>query len=104
VWIDARNFLEVRKEREMRTADGTSKLVSTYYRDYRDFDGLQIPCIIETRRGETDVVDRIVIERVALNPDLAEREFSKPGTPVRRHGVVVDVEPGTPARAAAPGR
>ncbi len=106
VWIDARTFLDIRSEREVRSQDGTTRLVSTYYRDYRTFGGVQIPCIIETRRGggEGGVADRLIIERVALNPAFDQREFSKPGTPVRRNGAVVNIEPGMPARSAAPGR
>ena len=99
VWVDARSFLEVKMDRPARGPSGARGQVAIFYRNYKEFDGLWIPCVIETSRGSGDIADRIVIERVALNPPLADREFAKPGMPVRRKGVVIDVEP-TPATAS----
>jgi hypothetical protein len=104
VWVDARSYLEVRMDRETRTPSGAHGQVSVFYRNYREFEGLQIPCVIETSRGSGGIADRIVIDRVALNPPLTDREFAKPGMPVRRKGVVIDIEPGAPAGVRQPER
>ena len=79
VWVDAQTFLEVRYDRTVSTAGGASKTVSVVYRDYKDTDGLKIPSIIETGVGAGVRPDRMVIERVALNPRLEARTFTMPG-------------------------
>lgn len=96
VWIDARSFLEVKADRESRGTSGAANAVAVFYRDYREFGGLQIPCVIETSRGPAGSADRLVIERVSLNPPLDDREFTKPGMPVRRKAVTIDIEPVPP--------
>ena len=48
VWVDAETFLEVRHDREFRAANGRPSVVTVFYRDYRAFEGLQIPVTVET--------------------------------------------------------
>jgi outer membrane lipoprotein-sorting protein len=91
VWVDAESFLDVKWQRDGRTAAGRPVTVSMHYRNYHDFAGLQIPLIIETDTAAGRVGDRLVIEKVALNPPLPDRQFEKPGVPgLRRKGVTVD--------------
>jgi hypothetical protein len=89
VWIDAQSFLETKIEGQPRTLDGLSHPVEVYYRDYRPVNGLQIPHVLETKvlpvaqPGakviQTPVpVERIVIDKVEVNPKLNESLFSKP--------------------------
>jgi hypothetical protein len=79
VWVDAATFLEVRYDRPApAAADGTSRTVSVMYRDYKTTDGLQIPTLIETGVGPGAAPDKMVIERVVLNPRLEARAFSEP--------------------------
>jgi hypothetical protein len=88
VWIDAQTFLETKIEGAPRRMDGTQHPVETYFRDYRTVEGLQIPFILETRvlpvtkttLGFRDVPvppERILVEKVIVNPKLDEALFAK---------------------------
>jgi hypothetical protein len=89
VWIDAKTFLEAKIEGQPRRLDGAWHPVDVYYRDYRAVNGLQIPFVLETNvlpvgrtaLGFKDVpvpVERISIERVAVNPHFDPSAFSRP--------------------------
>ncbi len=89
VWIDAESFLETKIEGAPRKLDGKMHPVEVYYRDYRKVDGLQIPFILETRvlpleNAGSRVNDarvppeKIVIDKVVINPKLDASRFSKP--------------------------
>jgi hypothetical protein len=88
VWVDAKTFLEIRYDRPVPAAGaaltpdpaGASRTVSVVYRDYKTFEGLKIPSIIETGVKAGNTPDRMVIEQVVLNPHLDARTFSEPGT------------------------
>jgi hypothetical protein len=105
VWIDAQTFLELRYDRESVNAQGRTIVSSVYFADYRAVEGLRLPFTIETGTADGKARDRLVIERVALNPPLDDRAFAKPGAgEPRRRGVLVDtrsaaqVGPKPPAR------
>jgi hypothetical protein len=87
VWVDAKTFLETKIDGQPRTLDGTEHPVEVYYRDYRTVDGLQIPFVLETRvlpvgknalglRDTPVPPEKIIIERVTVNPKLDEKLFS----------------------------
>jgi hypothetical protein len=89
VWIDAQTFLEAKIEGQPRRLDGTDHPVEIYFRDYRPVKGLQIPYVLETKVlpvGKTSLglndppvpAEKIVIETVTVNPNLADARFSKP--------------------------
>lgn len=89
LWIDAETFLETKVEGEPRRLDGRMHPVEIYYRDYRAVDGLQIPFLLETRvlpvenassrvKEPAIPVERIVVEKVTINPRLEASRFSKP--------------------------
>jgi len=88
VWVDAETFLEAKSKGQPSRLDGIEHPVDVYYRDYRAVDGLRIPFLIETRvlpigrnalgLGDTPVPpERIVIDKVVVNPRLEEKLFSK---------------------------
>jgi hypothetical protein len=104
VWVDAETFLEIRYDRPAggpglaapsgvgaESAAGPSaaaavgaraavgRTVSVVYRDYNTTDGLKIPSLIETGVAPGAQPDRMVIERVVLNPPLNQQTFSMPG-------------------------
>jgi hypothetical protein len=93
VWIDAQNFLDIKSDREARSASGHAGAVSVYYRNYQAVDGLPIPMMIETGAGSGMTPDKMVIDKVMLNPPLADRLFALPTT-----------SPGHSATAASAGR
>jgi len=89
VWIDAQSFLEAKIEGQPRRMDGEYRPVEVYYHDYRPVNGLLIPYVLETRvlpltqkalglRNTPVPPEKIVIEKVAVNPKLDESLFSKP--------------------------
>jgi outer membrane lipoprotein-sorting protein len=91
VWIDAQTFLDIRYDRTTRHSLGQSGTVSVFYRNYRAFEGLQIPLSIETASAPGKPPSKLVIDKVVLNPRLADHAFDKPRLPAsRRNGVVVD--------------
>ena len=88
VWVDAQTFLETKMEGQPRRLDGTDHPVEVYYRDYRNVDGLQIPFLLETRvlsvgknslglRDTPVPPEKIVIEKVVVNPKVDEKLFSQ---------------------------
>lgn len=89
VWIDAKTFLEAKIEGTPRRLDGLEHPVEIYYRDYRTVDGLQIPFVLETKvlpvagpakgvRQTNFPSEKIVIDKVEVNPKLDASLFSKP--------------------------
>jgi hypothetical protein len=89
VWIDAQTYLETKIEGQPRRLDGIYHPVEIYYRDYRPVNGLQVPFILETRvlpvgqeakRPKVAVIptEKIIVEKVEINPKLDESLFSKP--------------------------
>ena len=83
LWIDAKSFLDIRCD---RVVDGPGpaglprKVVTLLYRDYKTFDGLKMPAVIETSGDAHSPPDRMVIERVLLNPPLGPWAFVNPAT------------------------
>ncbi len=94
VWIDAKTFLESKIEGTPRKLDGLEHPVEIYFSDYRTVDGLQIPFVLETKvlplkagqvKGAVPAVansnfpvEKIVIDKVEVNPKLDASLFSKP--------------------------
>ena len=102
VWVDAQTFLEIRYDRTSYNLAGVPGTVSVFYRDYRSIDGLQIPSVLEIGTGSGKAPDKMVIEKIALNPPLDDRVFARPGRPSRRHSVTI--EPPAPAAGGTPMR
>jgi hypothetical protein len=93
VWIDAKTFLEAKVEGQPRRLDGKMHPVEIYYHDYRQVSGLQIPFELETKVLPVDnpatkikerpvAPEKIVIDKVEVNPKLDASHFSKPTTDV----------------------
>jgi len=80
IWIDAETFLELRSDRPSTSPASRGAPVSVYYRDYRSVEGLMIPLTIEIPAADGRGSERLVLEKVALNPDLPEQTFSKPAS------------------------
>jgi hypothetical protein len=89
VWIDAQTFLETKIEGQPRRLDGKLHPVEVYYRDYRPIKGLQIPFVMETkvlpvatagqgRKESSFPPEKIIVEKVVVNPNLEESRFLKP--------------------------
>jgi hypothetical protein len=101
IWIDVKTNLDIRLDRPATTLLAPGKPVSVYYADYRRENGLQIAHSIETRanagRAVSDAADKLIIERVLVNPKLDTIAFSPPARPLRRgSGAVVRIPGDTP--------
>ncbi len=77
-WIDAHSFLDVKMEGTPRQLDGKPHVVSVFLRDYRTVNGLQIPHVIETVVQGVQRTEKIHIDKVVVNPQLAESRFGRP--------------------------
>jgi hypothetical protein len=98
VWVDAQSFLDVKYDRPVRGTSGRLMTIEVTYRNFRDVDGLKIPFVIESGAQGVDKKDRLVIDKVSLNPPLGDTTFAKPVTQGRHNSVSVGVDaPQTPA-------
>ncbi len=79
IWIDAQTFLELKYDRTSYDNAGKAGIVAVFYRNYQNIDGLQIPATIEIGGGTGQVPDRMVIEKVSLNPPIDDRAFKRGG-------------------------
>lgn len=100
-WIDAKSFLELRYDRIVRDAAGRQGTVSVYYRNHQKIQGLVLPLTIETGDVAGKLTDKMMIDKIALNPTLPDNAFSKPIVPQRRGGVIIDTA--KPPVARSPG-
>jgi len=85
VWVDAQTFLDLKYDRESRLSGGRVGTVSLFYRDWRTIDGLQLPMTIETGAAGGKAAERMVIDKVTLNPSLSDAHFERPDAPERRN-------------------
>jgi hypothetical protein len=96
VWIDAKSFLDVKYDRTSYRANGDPGIVSVVYRDYKGVDGLQIPSVLEIGGGGGKPPAKMVIEKIALNPPLDDKDFAKPREAHRSRMATVDMTPPAP--------
>ena len=103
LWVDATSFLDIPYDRTPAgAAGGTARVVSTRYRDCKTVDGLQIPSVIETGASAGSAPDRMVIERVVVNPPLDKRTFAGPAAPRERYPAQYTPRPRSTARVPVP--
>jgi outer membrane lipoprotein-sorting protein len=92
VWIDTTTNLDVRYDRPATNPLKPGAPVSVYYRDYAAEGGVQLARVIETGVGASGAgqggSDKLVIERVIVNPKLDDGTFEPPATPLRHGGTV----------------
>ena len=78
LWVDAQTFLDVRYDGPPRRYDGKQRIVSTYFRDYKAVNGVLLPYLLENAVDGVANTQRIIIEKIALNPPLDEARFNRP--------------------------
>jgi outer membrane lipoprotein-sorting protein len=78
--FDATTFLVLKWEGKRR-ADGKEYPIESYFSDYRDVGGLKFAFRIDSGSSSTDLTQKLIIDKIELNPQLPETEFAKPGTP-----------------------
>jgi hypothetical protein len=107
VWIDSQTFLDLKYIRTSYSSAGAPGKVSITYAGYKDIGGLQIPSVLEIGTASGKVPDKMLIERIALNPPMDDRVFRRPGRPSRRRTVTIEPTPAPgapifPSRPATP--
>ncbi len=80
VWIDAKSFLDVKIEGTPRRMDGKMRTVWVTQRDFRKVQGLMVPFVLETAVDGYADTHKMILEKVALNPQLDDARFAKPRT------------------------
>lgn len=78
LWVDAKTFLDLKFEGPPRRFDGKMRPVMTVFRDYKSVDGLMIPHLFETSVDGIRGSEKIVVDKVAVNPQLDDTRFAKP--------------------------
>jgi len=89
VWIDTKTNLDIRYDRPATNPIKPGAPVSVYYRNYAAVDGLQIARSIETgvaSGSATGAGDKLVIDRIMVNPKLDDGIFAPPSVPLHRGG------------------
>ena len=100
-WIDANTYLELRYDRNSRNVLGMATKISVYYRNYQSIGGLKLPLLVETQAEGGANSDRMIIEKVAINPTLQANTFVRPDLPAAKHGGVMVNIPGPESPGAA---
>jgi outer membrane lipoprotein-sorting protein len=95
--FDAGSFLLLKWEGR-RKAEGKDIPVESYFRDYRDVEGLKFAFEIDSGSSVTDLSQKIIIAKIELNPQLADSEFTKPATPGK--GAAPPPNPSAPSGTA----
>ena len=78
--FDAKTFLLLKWEGKRR-ADGKEYPIESYFHDYRDVGGLKFAFEIDSGSSATDLTQKLVIDTIELNVNLADAEFAKPEAP-----------------------
>ena len=78
--FDAGTFLLLKWEGKRR-AEGKEFPVESYFRDYRDVEGLKFSFQIDSGSSATDLTQKLVLDKIELNPEISDSEFTKPATP-----------------------
>jgi hypothetical protein len=77
VWVDSLTFLDVKFD-QPRHYGGKERAVATYLRDFRNVQGLMIPFQLENEVAGVRGAQKIEVQQVAINPQLADSRFTKP--------------------------
>jgi outer membrane lipoprotein-sorting protein len=91
--FDAGTFLLLKWEGQ-RHYEGQELPIESYFSDYRDVDGLKFAFEIDSGSSASDISQKIKIDKIELNPQIDDGEFTKPPTPAEA--------PAAPAAAPTP--
>jgi outer membrane lipoprotein-sorting protein len=101
-WIDAQDYHELRYERPARDAAGHPGVVTVVLDDYQTIGGLSLPMVIESHGGNATAANRMVIEKISVNPSVPADTFQRPQVYTPRHGGVIVNTADPRFRGAAP--
>lgn len=78
--FDAKTFLLV-KWSGADTVNGEAVTRETFFHDYRDVGGLKFAFELVSNTPGTDVTQRIVVDKIEIDPQIDEARFGKPPSP-----------------------
>ena len=78
--FDVQAFLLLKWEGKRR-AEGKEFPVESYFRDYRDVDGLKFSFQIDSGSSAINLTQKLVIDKIELNVLIPDSEFTKPAAP-----------------------
>ena len=93
---DSGSFLLLKWE-GTRKFGGKEFPMQTYFRDYRDVEGLKFPFQMETGSSAANLSQKISIENIELNPILGDIEFGEPTAPASAPSAPAAAPPAPPA-------
>ncbi|HEY3446130.1 MAG TPA: outer membrane lipoprotein-sorting protein [Myxococcales bacterium] len=77
VWVDTQTFLEAQVD-GTRRMDGKARTVLTAMRDYKSVGGLMVPHTLETTVEGVAGSEKILVQHVEVNAELADARFARP--------------------------
>ena len=80
VYIDAATFLDIRSEAK-RKVQGQEVETETNIGDYKSFEGILVPTRIEMKAKGAPGAQTITIDKVEINPEVADETFAMPKKP-----------------------
>jgi outer membrane lipoprotein-sorting protein len=96
--FDTTSFLLLKWEGK-RHFEGRELPIESYFRDYRDVEGLKFAFEIASGASASDLSQKIIIDKIELNPQIDDADFAKPPAPEAPAPA-----PATPAPPAAASR
>jgi outer membrane lipoprotein-sorting protein len=78
--FDGSTYLLLKWEGKRR-AEGKEFPVESYFRDYRNVEGLAFAFQIDSGSSATDLKQTLVIDKIELNLEIPDSEFTKPAAP-----------------------
>jgi len=78
--FDAKTFLLLKWEGKRR-AEGKDYPIESYFHDYRDVGGLKFAFEIDSGSSATDLTQKLVIDKIELNVNFPDADFTKPAAP-----------------------
>jgi outer membrane lipoprotein-sorting protein len=78
--FDSGSFLLLKWEGK-RHFEGKELPIESYFSDYRDVNGLKFAFEIASGASDTELSQKIIIDKIELNPRIDDADFAKPGAP-----------------------
>jgi len=79
IYLDAESYLEIKMESK-RMVRGTEVETESYLSDYKEVGGLMMAHVMESGAKGSPQRQKLVIEKVELNPEISDAIFTMPAT------------------------
>ncbi len=79
--FDAQTFLLLKWEGKRKGPDGSEFAVESFFRDYRELNGLKFAFELDSDRPGQPGEQKILVDKIELNPTIDDARFGKPALP-----------------------